>query len=588
VWVSAVVVAATLAIGAVPTWSAFSSTTANPGNTFSAGTVILSDNDSGGAMLSLGNLAPGGPIGSSCIEVAYDGSLDAQVRLYGATTGTGLDPWLNLTVTHGVLAGGAFPSCAQFTADAADYTGLGAGVVYTGTLQDLADNHATALDDPQPAARETWTTGEHHAYKITVGLDAAAPSSAAGLTATQAFTWEARDLGFYTTGAWQHPWGSSLNHDQAQDGYDGQATVIAGVPWITWAEDDGTGTQIRVAKLNAAGTAWTEVVGGASPINHDPSQPADNPSLASIGGVPYVTWDEYDGVNREIRVAKLNGPGTAWTEVAGGASPINHDPVRSAVHPSLTDVAGVPYVAWEETGASGNQVRVAKLNGAGTAWAEVASGGAPLNVDAAMRAYDPSIMTLAGVPYVAWSERDAIESNYEIRVAKLNATGDGWVQVGGGASPVNHAADTDGQTPSLAVVESTLYVAWTEGDWDSRKLRVAKLNGAGTAWTEVVGGTSPINHTASQHAEAPSLAAVGGVPYVAWREYDGANYEVRVARLSGDGTAWTEIVGGASPINDDPGRRGDTPSLVGVGGSPMVVWFETDQSNNYQVKVARP
>jgi hypothetical protein len=46
--------------GAVGTWSAFSSTTANPGNHFAAGTVILSDNDSGTALLSQTNMAPGG------------------------------------------------------------------------------------------------------------------------------------------------------------------------------------------------------------------------------------------------------------------------------------------------------------------------------------------------------------------------------------------------------------------------------------------------------------------------------------------------------------------------------------------------
>jgi hypothetical protein len=46
--------------GAVGTWSAFSSTTANLGNHFAAGTVILSDNDSGTALLSQTNMAPGG------------------------------------------------------------------------------------------------------------------------------------------------------------------------------------------------------------------------------------------------------------------------------------------------------------------------------------------------------------------------------------------------------------------------------------------------------------------------------------------------------------------------------------------------
>jgi hypothetical protein len=38
--------------------------------------------------------------------------------------------------------------------------------------------------------------------------------------------------------------------------------------------------------LNAAGTAWEQVVGGASPINEASNREAREPSLTSIGGVP--------------------------------------------------------------------------------------------------------------------------------------------------------------------------------------------------------------------------------------------------------------------------------------------------------------
>ena len=39
------------------------------------------------------------------------------------------------------------------------------------------------------------------------------------------------------------------------------------------------------------------------------------------------------------------------------------------------------------------------------------------------------------------------------------------------------------------------------------------------------------------------------MPYVAWSEYDGTNYEMRVSRLNAAGTAWEQVVGGAGPIN---------------------------------------
>jgi hypothetical protein len=567
-----------------PTWSAFSGTTANPGNTFAAGTVELQDDDSGTAMFSM-NMGPGDSV-SKCITVRYIGSLDAHVRLYGTTTGSGLDAELQLTVTRGTAAD-PYSSCAGFTEDASDYLGLGAGVIFSGTLRDWADSQPTGLDDPWAGAGETWTTGEEHGYRFTVGLPAEA-TNGAGLNATQSFTWEARDLSAAApAGRWQHPWPSALNHDTSQGAQKLSAAVIAGTPWITWVEWDGTNDEVRVAKLNGAGTAWTEVVGGASPINHDPGRAGDDPSLAEIGGVPHITWVEWDGTNDEVRVAKLNGAGTAWTEVVGGASPINHSATKNAEHPHLADVGGVSWVVWRETGTVGRQVRVSKLNGAGTAWAQVASGSAALNLNPTGHAYNPSIAVLDGVPYVAWTEPDAIEGNHEVRVAKLNATGDGWTQTGTAPSPVNHD-QYDAEDAGLAVHQGALHVVWREGDGANTEVRVSRLNAAGTVWSEVVGGANPLNLDDQTDGEFPVIAAGGGALYVAWTEHDGTNREVRVARLNGAGTAWEQVIVGANPINVSATKHAYWPALVVVGGIPVVAWAEDPGSFEYQVRTARP
>ena len=71
---------------AAATYSSFSRTTANPSNSFAAGTVNIADND-GGATLSLPTMAPG-TSGSGCIRVTFNGNLASRVRLYGSTTGT--------------------------------------------------------------------------------------------------------------------------------------------------------------------------------------------------------------------------------------------------------------------------------------------------------------------------------------------------------------------------------------------------------------------------------------------------------------------------------------------------------------------
>jgi predicted ribosomally synthesized peptide with SipW-like signal peptide len=174
----------------VGTWSAFSATTQNSGNSFATGTVILTDDDAGTAMLTLANAKPGDS-DTSCIIVTYTGTLPANVRLYGTTGGTGLDQYLDLVVTRGTKAPGGFDSCAGFAADATNYIGAGAGVIYNGTLQGWADNYAAGLVDPTPGTPELWTNPESHTYRFVITVQD--NNAAQGLTATQTFTWEARN-----------------------------------------------------------------------------------------------------------------------------------------------------------------------------------------------------------------------------------------------------------------------------------------------------------------------------------------------------------------------------------------------------------
>jgi predicted ribosomally synthesized peptide with SipW-like signal peptide len=174
-------------VAGVGTWSAFSATTANTGNSFAAGTVTLADNDSGAMFVNLTGLKPGDSY-TNCIRVDYTGSLAANVKLYGTTGGTGLDPYLNMTITRGTA--GAWNTCAGWTADSTNYIGAGAGVIYSGTLAAFADTWAAGLTDA-PTATESWTNPESHYYRIQITV--ADDNAAQNLTATQTFTWEARN-----------------------------------------------------------------------------------------------------------------------------------------------------------------------------------------------------------------------------------------------------------------------------------------------------------------------------------------------------------------------------------------------------------
>jgi len=189
---SAVACGLAVVVAGAATWSSFAQTTANPSNSFSAGTVAISDNDAG-TTLSIPALSPG-VSSSGCIKVTYTGSLASAVRMYASTTGA-LAQYLNLTITRGTQTSPTFPSCTGFSADSANYIGAGAGVMYSGTLSNLASsytNFASGLVDA-PGSPQSWSGGSAHSYMLTVSLPAGAPSAAQGLSSTATFTWEARN-----------------------------------------------------------------------------------------------------------------------------------------------------------------------------------------------------------------------------------------------------------------------------------------------------------------------------------------------------------------------------------------------------------
>src|SRR5436305_12715016 len=110
--------------------AAFTAATSNAGNSFTGGTVYLTDDDGGNALFSMSAAKPG-DTETKCLTVDYTGSLNSEVRLFGITTGTGLDAYLTLKITRGDFAsppGGG--DCAGFTPDSLNYANHGAGVTY--------------------------------------------------------------------------------------------------------------------------------------------------------------------------------------------------------------------------------------------------------------------------------------------------------------------------------------------------------------------------------------------------------------------------------------------------------------------------
>ncbi len=182
---AAAVPAALLASGGLvwsASYSAFSATTSNPTNNWTAGTVALTDSDAGTALFTATNLKPGATA-AKCITVTSSGSLASTVKLYGTDYATTKDLAgnLNLKVEEGT--GSTSADCASFTAG-------GGAAIFDGTLTSFATktSFATGVGTWAPAAGT-----QTKSYRVTYTLSAATPDTAQGGTAQVGLTWEAQN-----------------------------------------------------------------------------------------------------------------------------------------------------------------------------------------------------------------------------------------------------------------------------------------------------------------------------------------------------------------------------------------------------------
>lgn len=183
---SLLLIGAAGAVAAFGTFSAFSSTTENPGNKIDAGTVVLGDNDSGSALYDVAGAKAGTTV-DRCITVTYSGSLAADVKLYLPDAVGALAQYVDMTVTGGTDATPSFGDCAGFVADAgpALFTGTLAGfrAAHTGWANGLADT---------PEGDTKWDQGDAVTYRVQLAVQDT--NNAQGLaTGTHRIMWEARN-----------------------------------------------------------------------------------------------------------------------------------------------------------------------------------------------------------------------------------------------------------------------------------------------------------------------------------------------------------------------------------------------------------
>lgn len=163
--------------------AAFTSTTQNGTNTWSSGSVVLADDDSGNVMFSPTGLVPGST-GTKCINVTYTGNAAAAVKLYvNPYNDSGLGQYLNFTIEQGTGAtGGSSGDCSGFTGGTSLYS--------NGTLDGVSTTN-TGYANGLAAWSPTGSGSETRSYRFTYTLqdnDAAQNKSTAAT-----FVWEARN-----------------------------------------------------------------------------------------------------------------------------------------------------------------------------------------------------------------------------------------------------------------------------------------------------------------------------------------------------------------------------------------------------------
>jgi spore coat-associated protein N len=171
-----------LAAGAVVGSGAdFTASSANPANTFAAGTLSILNSKEGTAVLTATNLRPGNSQ-TGTVDIQNTGALSGAFTLsrtapVDSDTGNPMSAKLNLTVVDcGTFNGSTAPTCG----DGDDVTKYSAGTIaQMGTTGHLV------------SALGTYAASEKHRYQFTVQLDSSATNAYQGDNSSVEFDWNA-------------------------------------------------------------------------------------------------------------------------------------------------------------------------------------------------------------------------------------------------------------------------------------------------------------------------------------------------------------------------------------------------------------
>jgi hypothetical protein len=174
--VGALLTVALAATAVVGSGADFTASSANPANTFSAGTLHLVNSKEGVAVLTGTGLQPGGAAAVGTVDLENDGSLSGDLQLSRSAPADSdatnpLSGKIDLSVVDcGAFAGGNAPACG----DGDDVTR------YTGTLAAMT-----------PVALGSYAAGEKHRLQFRAALDGSAGDAYQGGDTSVRFDFDA-------------------------------------------------------------------------------------------------------------------------------------------------------------------------------------------------------------------------------------------------------------------------------------------------------------------------------------------------------------------------------------------------------------
>ena len=364
--------------------------------------------------------------------------------------------------------------------------------------------------------------------------------------------------------------------------------------YVSWSEISqyGSISQIRVKSYD--NSTWSTIDGDSNNgINLIKSRNATNPSISDNGTHLFGVWSEDNGAGKGlIRTAVFDNTTLSWDFQNNSFQALNNSTSRSANNPQLLDDNSSLYAIWSENNGTANQIRV-KLFDNTTSWNlvdKIGDNTTGINKDTSKNAINPKLLNFNSGIYAAWSEDNGTAS--QIRVARYNNSSS-WAFVDGdGSTGINKATDKNATYPTMAVLSTKLYLAWSETNADNRtQIRVKSYDGSSWSFVDGDNATKGINKDYTQNASYPQLVKVtdnssSSKLYAVWLEENG-NTQVRVAEFNGT-SSWIFKDGDSfDGLNLNTAKISGKPSATAYLNKLIVAWSETNSLGVPQIRIAK-